>query len=113
MRLLMQHERRCGVQSCTTGVESSSAIFLYGNGAARTMTRSLLAFTAARHPHAVRLVVQNDIQQRTMDFDAAVVLDEAELSKFVHEVADAPARRGRTPLFKANVYSHCRSRGYN
>jgi hypothetical protein len=32
------------------------------------------------------LVVQNDIQQCTVDFDAAaVVVNEAQLSKFVHE----------------------------
>jgi hypothetical protein len=33
----------------------------------------------------LRLVVENDIQQSTVDCDAAVVVDEAQLSKFVHE----------------------------
>ena len=33
----------------------------------------------------VRLVMQNDIQQGTMDTDVAVVVNEAQFSKFVHE----------------------------
>jgi hypothetical protein len=42
----------------------------------------------------LRLVVQNDVQQRTVDFDAAIVVDEAQLSKFVHE--ETHARAGRS-----------------
>src|SRR5580704_11262255 len=45
----------------------------------------------------LRLLVQNDIQQRAVDFDAvfdaAVVFNEAELAKFVHEETDARPRR--------------------
>jgi hypothetical protein len=37
----------------------------------------------------MRLVVQNDIQQGTVDSDAAVVVNEAQLSKFVHEKTHA------------------------
>jgi hypothetical protein len=33
----------------------------------------------------MRLVVQNDIQQWTRDFDAAVVVNKPQFSKFVHE----------------------------
>ena len=47
---------------------------------------------AASRPD-LRLVVQHDIQQRTMNFDMAVVIDETELSKSVHE--EANARSGR------------------
>src|SRR5580700_10749567 len=45
----------------------------------------------------LRLLVQNDIQQRAVDFrsvfDAAVVFNEAELAKFVHEETHARPRR--------------------
>ena len=41
----------------------------------------------------VRLLVQNHIQQRTMDFYAAVVVDKTQFSKFVHESTDARSRR--------------------
>jgi hypothetical protein len=41
----------------------------------------------------VRLLVQNHIQQRTMDFYAAVVIDKTQFSKFVHESTDARSRR--------------------
>ena len=37
------------------------------------------------------LIVQDDIDQRLVDADAAVVLDEAELAKAIHEEADAGA----------------------
>ena len=35
------------------------------------------------------LIVQNHIEQRLMDPDAAVVFDKAELAKVIHEEADA------------------------
>jgi hypothetical protein len=38
------------------------------------------------------LIVQNHIEQRLVDTDAAVVFDEAELAKAIHEEADAGAR---------------------
>jgi hypothetical protein len=41
----------------------------------------------------MRLVMQNDIQQRTVDLDAAVVVNEAQFSKFVHEKTHAGPRR--------------------
>src|ERR1700730_9291544 len=37
----------------------------------------------------MRLVVQNDIQQRTVDFDASVVVNKTQFSKFVHEKTHA------------------------
>ena len=41
----------------------------------------------------VGFLVQNDIQQRAVDFDAAVVVNQAQFSKFVHKKAHAGARR--------------------
>ena len=41
----------------------------------------------------VGFLVQNDIQQRGVDFDWAVVANQAQFSKFVHEKAYAGARR--------------------
>ena len=35
------------------------------------------------------LIVQDRIQQRTMDFNLHIVVDEAKLAEFVHEEADA------------------------
>jgi len=40
----------------------------------------------------VRLVVQNNIQQGTANFEAAIVVDEAQSTKFVHEETHAGAR---------------------
>src|ERR1700730_9394880 len=37
----------------------------------------------------MRLVVQNDIQQGTVDFDAAVVVNKTQFSEFVHEKTHA------------------------
>jgi hypothetical protein len=34
----------------------------------------------------VRLIVQNDAQQRAVHFHSAVVINEAQLPKFVHEI---------------------------
>ena len=41
----------------------------------------------------VRFLVQNDIQQRTVDFDLTVVVNQAQFSKFVHKKAYPGARR--------------------
>jgi hypothetical protein len=41
----------------------------------------------------MRLVVQNDIQQLTVDFDAAVVVNKSQFSKFVHEETYPGSRR--------------------
>jgi hypothetical protein len=38
---------------------------------------------------AVRLIVQDDVQEGRVHFESAVVLDEPELAEFVHEIADA------------------------
>ena len=38
------------------------------------------------------LIVQHDVQQGTVDFHVAVVVNEAQLSKFVHEMAHAGPR---------------------
>jgi len=45
--------------------------------------------------------VQNRVQQRAMDCNAAVVIYEAQLAELIHEKADARARRAdhlRKPL---------------
>jgi hypothetical protein len=39
-----------------------------------------------------RLVVQNNIQQRTVDLHIAIVFDKSQLSEFVHEMAYAGPR---------------------
>src|SRR5665213_164949 len=46
-----------------------------------------------RRPYRARLVGQNHAQQRTVNIDVAVVIDKAELTKLVHEMANARARR--------------------
>jgi hypothetical protein len=43
----------------------------------------------------MRLIAQNNAQQRTVNFHAAVVINEAQFSKFVHEMAHTGGRRGR------------------
>jgi hypothetical protein len=40
----------------------------------------------------LRVIVQNDAQQRAVDFQGAVVINEAQLSKFVHEMAHTGPR---------------------
>src|ERR1700730_4679848 len=42
-------------------------------------------------PLYLRLVIQDRVQERIMDLDLAVIGNEAELAKFVHEKADAGA----------------------
>jgi len=41
----------------------------------------------------LRLIVQNHVQQGTVDFNVAVVIDKAQLPKLVHEKTDARSRR--------------------
>src|SRR4249919_21138 len=41
----------------------------------------------------LRLIVQNHVQQRAMDGNPAIVINEAQLAKLVHKKADARARR--------------------
>jgi len=36
----------------------------------------------------LRLIVQDDVQQRAMDFDMTIVIDESKFSKSVHEEAN-------------------------
>jgi hypothetical protein len=38
------------------------------------------------------LIVQNDVQQGTVDFQVAVVINEAQFPKFVHEMTHTGAR---------------------
>jgi hypothetical protein len=40
-----------------------------------------------------RLLAQDHVQQGTVDLDIAVVINEAQSPKFVHEEADARSRR--------------------
>ena len=48
----------------------------------------------------MRLVMQNDIQQRAVDFQVTVVINQAQLSKFVHEEATRPRV---VPIISASV----------
>ncbi len=41
----------------------------------------------------VWLVVQNDIQQRAVDLQSAIVIDEAQFTEFIHERAHPRSRR--------------------
>src|SRR6476620_3631415 len=41
----------------------------------------------------LRLIVQNNAQQRAVDFHGAVVINEAQFPKLVHEMAHTGARR--------------------
>ena len=55
----------------------------------------LLTSKEARSSHSnldLRLIVENRVQQRAMDCNAAVVIDEAQLAELVHEKTDAGAR---------------------
>ena len=54
----------------------------------------------------VRLVVQNDVQQRTVDLDTSVVPNEAEFPKFVHE--EAHARPCRSNHFRQRLLANFR-----
>ena len=41
----------------------------------------------------LRLIVENHVQQGTVDFDAAVVVNKTQFTKFVHEKTHARSRR--------------------
>ena len=55
----------------------------------RVLSRGLHRRRATDLAFNVQIVVQNDIQQRTVDLDVAVVIDQAEATKFIHEKVDA------------------------
>ena len=48
----------------------------------------------------LRIIVQNDTQQRAVDLQVAIVIDEAQFPEFVHEMAHARTRR-------ADHFSEC------
>src|SRR5665647_3988518 len=52
----------------------------------RTWLQGLVSFD-------LRVVVQDSVQQRTIDLDFSVVIDQAQFSKFIHEKADAGSGR--------------------
>ena len=52
------------------------------------------------------LIVQNDMGERTMDFEAAVVIDEAQPSKLIHEIADVLP--GRTHHLRQRFLTYIR-----
>ena len=56
------------------------------------------------------LIVKNDVEQGFMNADAAVVFDEAELTKAVHEEADA--RAGSADHFREGFLSDGRDEGF-
>ena len=41
----------------------------------------------------LRLIVENHVQERTVDFDVTVVINKAQFPKFVHEMAHTRSRR--------------------
>ena len=54
----------------------------------KEMAKPKVAMSARPHRHIVRsevLVVKNDVEKRTMDFQFAVVTNEAQLPEPVHE----------------------------
>jgi hypothetical protein len=71
-------------------------------GISRVLTRDHCEWTE-RYPLAtaskrqlrfdLRLIAQNHVQQGTVDFNLAVVINKAQLPKFVHEKTDARSRR--------------------
>src|SRR6202043_3096555 len=56
--------------------------------------RALLFFRRAASlvSNYLRLVIQHRVQERTVNLDLAVIANESELAKLVHEKADAGAR---------------------
>src|SRR5208283_4380265 len=54
----------------------------------------------------MRLLMQDEIQQRTVDLDAAVVVNEAKFSKLVHEKAHA--RPGRSDHLRKRLLADFR-----
>ena len=57
----------------------------------------------------LRLIVQNDAQQRAVDFQGSVVIDEAQLPKLVHKMADT-GPRGADHLRKRLLAHLCNDR---
>jgi hypothetical protein len=49
------------------------------------------------------LIVENHVQQGTVDFDVTVVINKAQFPKFVHEMAHARSRRA--DHLRQNVFS--------
>src|SRR6476469_9964202 len=63
------------------------------SGSKATLPRS----SSRRPPTANRLIVQDHAEEGSIDFEIAVVIDEAEISELVHEEIDA--RTGRPDHF--------------
>jgi hypothetical protein len=51
----------------------------------------------------LRLIVQNNVQQGTVDLNVAVVINEAQLPKFVHEKAHTRSRRAAPVQVPARI----------
>jgi hypothetical protein len=70
---------------------------LEGWGAWRGYASSLVAVRLRRVSRRLRfnlrLIVQNDVQQGTVNLDMAVVINKAQFPKFVHEKTHARSRR--------------------
>jgi hypothetical protein len=56
-------------------------------------SRLISITTANASAPNLRLIVENHVQQGTVDFDAAVVVNKTQFTKFVHEKTHARSRR--------------------
>src|SRR4029077_15090155 len=65
----------------------------------RTPARDKTSLRFVVRLEVLRLVVQDDVQQRAVDFDTAVVFDEAQFAELVHEEIH-PRSRGADHLRK-------------
>src|SRR5437879_13393441 len=68
-----------------------------------SLKRHMEPFSCGR-PSCVRLLVQDDAQQRAVDFDAAVVINEAQSSELVHKETHAGARGADHPCERLLAY---------
>jgi hypothetical protein len=88
MRNSSKEQKSLDVRSIHSGFGSAVKRFLGVKEATHPVSRG--PFTLSFN---LRLVAQNHVQQGTVDFDSAVVINKPQLSKFVHEKTDTRSRR--------------------